>query len=65
MAPKLELILSWVDYWTDTYGKFTPHKTAVVINAANKEVRPAICEGGVRTCYRLTTLVKCLPNLQP
>lgn len=38
MAPKREFALSWVDHWADVYGQFMPHKTAIVIPAANKEV---------------------------
>ena len=60
MAPKSELVLAWVVYWADTSGQFMPHKTEVVIYAANKEVRPADCAGSVRTCHnRLTAQVRC------
>ncbi|CAM9822159.1 unnamed protein product [Choristocarpus tenellus] len=37
MAPKRDLVMSWIDYWADTYGKFMPHKSTIVIYAANKQ----------------------------
>ena len=37
-APKRDFVLSWLDYWADTYGQHMPHKTLTVIYAANKGV---------------------------
>ena len=38
VGPKRDFVLSWLDYWADTYGQHMPHKTTTVIYAANKEV---------------------------
>ncbi|CAM9944245.1 unnamed protein product [Choristocarpus tenellus] len=38
MAPKRDLVMSWIDYWADTYGQVMSHKFTIVIYATNEEV---------------------------